>query len=90
MTAPPAWFAVTEYTVRAGRLNPLVHAKTYGTTATVCGLQAHNFDKSWDLPFKPFDATACRPCSAWIITHQPRSVPTGHVRMTNRDGRPGQ
>jgi hypothetical protein len=41
----------------------VVHAKRYGTIFTVCGLDASNFVKRWESPFRPFSVRACRTCS---------------------------
>lgn len=38
------------------------HAKTYGTTQTLCGLEASSWHRLWDQPFPAAGSEACPRC----------------------------
>ena len=43
-----------------------VHAKTMGTTTTLCGRPATTWPKFWDLPFGASRGPRCPDCSAAV------------------------
>lgn len=40
----------------------LVHAKTWGTEFTACGLRATSWEKLWDTAFPPDEGDVCPGC----------------------------
>ena len=39
------------------------HAKTFGSSATACGIDARGWSKFWDRPFQVLEQGACEACA---------------------------
>ncbi|MGY2876117.1 hypothetical protein ACVW00_003307 [Marmoricola sp. URHA0025 HA25] len=67
MTGPATeavWFQVAEYVRRTRRGSAIcrVHAKTFGTTTTACGMLAVSMLREWELPKVGALDEACAEC----------------------------
>jgi len=77
MTGPAtevAWFQVAQYgrPMRPGSAICRVHAKTFGTTTTACGIPALNMLREWELPTINATGEACAECRRIIANARGR------------------
>lgn len=57
------WFQVVGPPLRGDPPDgPRIHAKTYGSTVTACGIDAQNLDKLWGTAFDHESPVSCRAC----------------------------
>jgi hypothetical protein len=71
------WFVTTSSTdpprANVGGADPgraVIHAKTFGTLATACGMYADTWQKHWDVPFRANLPGACSECASQVEERQ--------------------
>jgi hypothetical protein len=80
-SAPPKYFVVASFSrpveprTHAEKV-PMsqIHAQTWGSLRTVCGVPCESWTKWWDIPFTEVEQPSCRACQ--ILT---RDAATGLV-----------